>query len=476
MKIVKIVLGILILLSLFIPSRDVEADIAPPSQPSGSNVVPGEVTMVQMVYERIVIDLRPPWSDGINADVTAKFIMRNQGTVDEQMTVGFPLNSIGDMNFDGSIPKLKDLVVKIDDSLVVVQYPNNDNWLINRDQETLAIDWAAFDVVFPVGQDIVIEINYKQPPTYDAPTTEYDYTLFTGAGWYGAILEGDIRFRLPYTISYGENYWTYEENVWGGLDTETIVENEVRWHFEEFEPQDYYKDNWRVHVIRPKDWERILSAREALINNQYNAELWKELGDAYSNAAIELGGKTYDSSYQAITAYQQSVALSPDWAEAHASLADEYYKSYKDAEFYASESSPPDESLRQGALQELSVALALEPNNKTALDLQEELKGLGSAWEVLPPPTPFATPTAIASASTTPTEIPLIVTVVHTKIVNPPTSTTVPEPTATSLPMAVAGKDENQNETGVLPMIFSALIIFIAGIGVGTFWSKRTKS
>ncbi|HMB24244.1 MAG TPA: hypothetical protein VKP08_15480, partial [Anaerolineales bacterium] len=84
MKSAKVTLTVLILFSFLIPPQSARADVAPPSQPSGSNVVPGEVTMVQMVYERVVIDLRPPWADGNNADVTAKFVLRNQGTVDEQ--------------------------------------------------------------------------------------------------------------------------------------------------------------------------------------------------------------------------------------------------------------------------------------------------------------------------------------------------------------------------------------------------------
>jgi len=474
MRTTKILLVVVFVVSLFIPIQSAHADIAPPSQPSGSNVVPGEVTMVQMMYERVVIDLRSPWSDGIDADVTAKFIMRNQGTVDEQMTVGFPLNSIGDMNFDGSIPKLKDLAVRVDGSMVNVQYTSANDWLINEAQDVLVIDWAVFDVVFPIGKDVTVEINYKQPPTYDAPTTQYDYILITGAGWYGTILEGDIIFRLPYTISYWENYSTSNnENIWGGLVTEAIVENEARWHFENIEPQSY-KDNWRVHVIRPREWERILAVREALISNQYDAELWMELGDAYSNAAGKLGGKTCDSSSNAIIAYQQSASLKPDWAEIHARLAWEYYKAYCDSEFQAFAGNQPDEELRQGALQELSVALAQDPNNKNALDLQEELVYRGASWE-LPAPTPFSTSTLSAVEASTPTETPVVVTVVHTKIVNAPTFTQMPQTTATLVPTEIDIPSGTQKESNSSATIFGALVVFTVGAGSGWLLSKRQK-
>lgn len=477
-KIAKLILLFVFLIIFFSPTQSVYADIAPPSQPSGSNVVPGEVTMVQMIYERVVIDLRPPWSDGENADVTAKFVMRNQGTVDEQMTVGFPLNHIGDMNFDGSIPKLQNLIVKIDNVLVPLQYPDNYDWMTNQDQETLSIHFAVFDVTFPVGQNVIIELNYKQPPTYYAPTTQYDYTLITGAGWYGTILEGDIVFRLPYTISFGENYWTYDyENDWGGLKTETVVENEARWHFDDFEPQNYAKDNWIVHVIRPKDWIRVLSAREALINNQYDSELWMELGNAYSNAAIKLGGKTCDSSSKAILAYQQSIALNQNSAEGHALLAQEYYKAYCDSEFNPF-GTPPDRNLRQAALQELSVAISLDTNNKTALELQEYFEMLGSGWEPLPP-TPYMTPTINAVLTLIPTDTPIVAAVVHTKIVSEPkVITATPEPripTATPSPTEIPVQDETQKESSATPMILGALILFVAGIGVGVFWQKRKK-
>lgn len=473
-KATKIIFLIVFLFSVLVPFQSAHADIAPPSQPSGSNIVPGEVTMVQMMYERVVIDLRAPWSDGINADVTAKFVMRNQGTIDEQMTIGFPLNHFGDMNLDYSIPKLSDLKVKVDGFLVSVQYPSDDSWLVNENQETLTIDWAIFDVVFPVGRDVVVEVNYKQPPTFDAPTTQYDYILITGAGWYGTILSGDIIFRLPYTVSFGENYWTYEENIWGGVDTETIVENEVRWHFENFEPENYSKDNWKVHVIRPKDWERVITAREALIDNQYNSKLWMELGNAYSNAAIKLGGKTCDSSSKAILAYQQSAALQPDFAEVHALLAQEYYKAYCDSEFGPSWMQP-DENLRQAALQELSVALALEPNNKTAVELKEEFEIMGSRWE-LPPPTPYSTPTINSTSTSLPMETPVVVTIVHTEIVKEPkviTATPEPEtPMATSSPAEILVQDEMQ-ETNTTPLIFGALLLFTAGVVAGVFWQRR---
>lgn len=420
--------------------------------------------MVQMMSERVVIDLRPPWSDGIDADVTANFVMRNQGTVDEQMDVGFPLNGPGDMNPDGSITKLRNLTVKINGLSITPQYTSEDKWLTNKDQDVVAGDWAVFNVLFPAGKDVAIEVNYKQPPKYVAPMTEYDYILISGAGWYGPIGRGDIIFRLPYTILKGENFFDAEYvNGQDWLSSGIIVENEARWHFENLEP----RRDWSVNVIRPKDWEAVLSARQAVISNQYDAKLWLELGEAYSYSSKEAGGKLCNHSDAAITAYQQSVALKPDWAEAHALLAGEYYCAYWDSNFT---SSGLDLNLQQAAFQELSVALALDPNNQAALDLKNNL---GEPNVTLPAPTPYATPTMDVNVAASPTETPVVVTVVQTKLVYPPTSTSTPRPTETMVLTPTV--NETIPRQGTTSSLFGALVIFIIGVGSGWLLSNRQK-
>ncbi len=468
MKVAKFAFVVLITASVLIPSYSVRADIAPPSQPSGSNVVPGEVTMVQMLSERVVIDLRPPWSDGIDADVTADFVMRNQGTVEEHMTVGFPMSTFDNQNYDGSISKLKDLKVKVNSLDITPEYTNEDKWLSNGEQDVgNVMDWAIFNLVFPVGKDVFIEVNYKQPPKYDAPTTEYDYTLITGAGWYGPIGKGDIIFRLPYTISKGENYFVgASEDKQDWLNSGIIVENEARWHFENLEPE----RDWSVNVIRPRDWESVLSARQALIKNQYDAKLWLELGEAYSYSTVEAGGKMCHHSDAAIMAYQQSVALKPDWADAHALLAQEYYCAYWDSNFALS---GPDQNLQQAAFQELSVALALDPNNQAALDLKNNLSEGPNV--TLPPPTPYATPTIDLNVTPSPTETPVIVALIPTKLVYAPTSTTLPKPKETIIPTSTVVSTGAQREANSSFLVFGALGIFVVGLGSGWLLSKRSK-
>jgi hypothetical protein len=62
LKISKIGLGLLFLalgIYSFFPGQSARADIAPPSEPPGSNISPGEGTQVQMLAETVQIDVQP---------------------------------------------------------------------------------------------------------------------------------------------------------------------------------------------------------------------------------------------------------------------------------------------------------------------------------------------------------------------------------------------------------------------------------
>ncbi len=78
-------LGLLALLS----ARRAFADAGPPLQPPGSNIAAGGQTQVQMLAEKVVLEVTPP--DGVR--VGADFTMRNLGTAAEQMQVRFPLEN-----------------------------------------------------------------------------------------------------------------------------------------------------------------------------------------------------------------------------------------------------------------------------------------------------------------------------------------------------------------------------------------------
>ncbi len=97
----KIGWGLLILAlatGLFFPSQPARADIAPPAEPPGSNISPGESTQVQMLAETVQIQVQPVGYQSrprlavefALASVKASFVMRNQGQAAEQLQVRFP--------------------------------------------------------------------------------------------------------------------------------------------------------------------------------------------------------------------------------------------------------------------------------------------------------------------------------------------------------------------------------------------------
>lgn len=101
------------------------ADIAPPEQPTGANLVPGqETTRVRMLSEQVLIEVQPDTLPADNnsrisindwAKVTASFQMQNTGPEAEKMDVRFPLmNPSGMGDGFGNLPELKDFHVEVD--------------------------------------------------------------------------------------------------------------------------------------------------------------------------------------------------------------------------------------------------------------------------------------------------------------------------------------------------------------------------
>ncbi|MBK8419017.1 hypothetical protein [Candidatus Villigracilis saccharophilus] len=102
------------MLALFIFPSAVQADVAPPINPPGSNLQPGtESTQVRMVAETVLVDVQKDLdlrSLG-NAIVTADFTMRNLGNDPESMAVRFPIAA---QNGRFEYPEIADLKISVD--------------------------------------------------------------------------------------------------------------------------------------------------------------------------------------------------------------------------------------------------------------------------------------------------------------------------------------------------------------------------
>ena len=256
-------IGILLLvLALLLVVDLVWADVAPPEEPFGGDVAPGDTTMVQMVSEVVEITVsedefargdfdfyRPV------ADVDASFVMQNQGDEDELLEVHFPLNMYLFNYADWPVPEVSDFEVWVDGqqvgwTKVMLEHP--------LDETSDAIAWAVFEVAFPVGQVVNLEVKYVMPAVGYSPRATFNYIFQTGGGWFDVIGEADLIVNLPYapsdlTIAYPE---LLPE---GGV----IEGNQMRWHFEDLEPT--AEDDFSITLMSPKMVKEIQEAEAAVL-------------------------------------------------------------------------------------------------------------------------------------------------------------------------------------------------------------------
>ena len=362
--------AVLLMIVLFIFPSTVLADVAPPINPPGSNPEPGtESTQVRMMAETVLVDVQKdavPGSLG-SAIITADFTMRNLGSEPESMAVRFPISAD---NGRGDYPEITDLGISVGGKQIQYRrasYPD-------ARYELQDVPWAEFDITFPAGQDIPIRVTYKLSGSGYAPYTAYYYVLESGAGWKDTIGSADIILRLPYPAT--------PQNVVMGLQigwAETTPggefhDNEVRWHFENFEPGPFEAVlNMEFALVSPSAWQAVLTERDNVAKNPNDSEAWGRLGKAYKS--IFLMSKFYRDDaagaelYQlSIEAYETCLALNPNDAQWHAGFADLLAnRSYWDT--FGGNVTP--DAIR--ALDEIHTALELNPNDAIVLEIAQNI-------------------------------------------------------------------------------------------------------
>ena len=145
-----------LLVVILVPEFTSKVDAAPPMQPPGSNIVPGEQTMVQMLSENVLVIIRKNDSGEYHASISAEFLMENQGETGESMQVRFPMENINGMgNGYGKRPTVRNFAVK-----------RNDEWLATQTVQEpfqeggVAIAWSTFPVQFPAREKVYIRVFY----------------------------------------------------------------------------------------------------------------------------------------------------------------------------------------------------------------------------------------------------------------------------------------------------------------------------
>lgn len=371
--VIGFLLSIALILIASILTSPAFADAAPPEQPPGSNLAPGEeVTQVQMFAETVLIEVQTaPWP-GVRlssvvrdwAKVTATFTMLNQGQVEESMQVRFPLtNPSGWGDGWGDYPEIEDIRIWVD-GLQVPTTRLTAPSPVGKDQPP--VEWAGFDVTFPVGEEVEIETRYSQRATGYHPVSEFLYFLETGAGWKGPIGSGELIVRFPYAAG--------PESLLVNYSNEGVrfVGADARWSFIDLEPT--WEDNLRVHIIEPGYWLAVIDAQRVLDENPADGEAWGVLARALKRVSLEYKGWVredeagQDLYERSVAAYKKAVSLTPDVAKWHAGFAELLW--HKLTFWYLPDYGAPE---MVEVLEQIQLALAIEPQNEQAWNILEEV-------------------------------------------------------------------------------------------------------
>jgi tetratricopeptide (TPR) repeat protein len=365
----RLALLVLTCILLAVPSA-VLADIAPPVNPPGSNLEPGsESTQVRMAAETVLIDVKSNDSLG-SARITADFTMRNLGSKDEGMTVRFPITANDGF---GNYPEIGELAIKVNGKRISYQradYPD----IRYQDQD---VPWAEFNVTFPAGQDVPIQVAYNLNGSGYMPFTAFYYILETGAGWKDTIGSADIILRLPYPAS-PQNVIMNLQIGWAETPGSGVIAgSEVRWHFDDFEPGSAGTvQNMEFALVAPVNWQNVLKERDNTAKNPNDSEGWGRLAKAYKEIFLMSRGYRTDPGgaelYQlSIEAYEKCLALNPDDAQWRAGFADllanrAYWDSFTNG--------PTADAYR--ALAEIHTALQLAPRDAKVLGIAQNISYL----------------------------------------------------------------------------------------------------
>jgi hypothetical protein len=423
MKKITLLFAMILIVAAIFPQSLVHADIAPPESPPGTNLLPGsETTQVRMMAETVTLTVSKNPSQSVKAiaKTEAVFTMRNLGTAEEKMQVRFPLSFLnGNSDGRGNFPEIPSIAVKIDGKTVSAKRENQPSIesqyaYTERDE----IPWAVFDVTFPPGQDVTIEVVYTVNGFGYYPYEMFKYILQTGAGWNGTIGSADIIVRLPYEANNKNIFLTdsagYGETTPGGV----LSGNEIRWHFEEFEPTS--ENDVQILLVTPLLWENVLRETNTVTKNPNDGEAWGRLAKAYKEIArMSKGWLREDPTGREMfelsrNAYERCLALLPKdslWQYGYADLLWSYYY----ADLYMAGKADT-EGILPLILLKLQTALELDPNNKQAQELlldisyaipeavrqdEDGFVFLGLTATPLPP-TPYPIPSALSPQGETP--------------------------------------------------------------------------
>jgi hypothetical protein len=435
----------LILLASLVPEFPSQADAAPPLRPPGSNIAPGQQTMVQMLSENVLLLIRKDASEKYYASISAEFLMENQGNADESMQVRFPLENVNGMGGGrGDRPTVRNFTVQLDGQWLApqtVQEPFQEGGE--------AISWSTFPVQFPAGKKVYIRVFYDTDLGDLESNATVEYILETGSGWYGPIGQAAITLRLPFEASET----TVEQSDSRPV---TFVGREARYVFENLEPGP--SDNIEYFFVYPAVWMDILDLERRTGENPKDIASIIKLADLYIDLATYrcYGFSNEHTQYLAETIVAQGLFYSPDNPDLLAERAKTNY-----SRSVCGEQRSWDSPQVQSISREVDYVLSLDPDNPIALMVKEALEWWKENSSYLPPSdekpiSPSETPTAlIPSATIAPINSPV---------------RTIPKETA-SVGGPALPSPEVFGGIGVVPILLG-ILLFLGGAAAGAYIYK----
>ncbi len=441
------------------PTSHAHADMAPPEPPAGGSLDTGQPsTYVRMVSEDVLMI-----ANDDNMDVKAIFNMLNQGTKDEILDARFPVGFKWDSYPIWGVNT---------DSFVVYVDRKRTTFVIDDQPDSIDI-WASWQVAFPPGETVKVEVVYQTLKSESDSFSMYNYTLETGAGWYGTIGEGTVTLRMPYEIDKDSLYHT--DIGWLIVDPEyyKIVGTDIIWHFTDLEPKQ--EDNIFVKVISPPLWREWTVAQNAVKQNPDSVSAHLRLARAMSEITDYHNGYCYglfEFGQKAIDEYTVWLNVIPDniVRQKIPNIVD-YHLDYLElsrSAFFEAEPICP----------EFMRIMALAPTDKRVLELKEQFDRCISEATSSPTATFTATPSPTQTLRPTrtprPTWTPSLTPTLTFTLTPKPTLTITPILTATSTPTPIP---EPRGIKGLQIGILVAMVVMvIAEAGVGVWAARRTAA
>jgi tetratricopeptide (TPR) repeat protein len=455
-KIMIFGLTVVLLFTFCGKSQKVHADAAPPPGAIGSDLYPNlNATKVRMEAETVVITIPENCDYYGYSIVTATFYMRNMGEDTEEMKARFPmnLNEYGmlyeletgtDYCGYSDFPSIDNLSVRVNnqETNIVTTTKTIEAWWSSPENSSFSTFncWAYFDVTFPPGEQVIIQIQYKVGGyKWESRQVSYKYIMQTGQGWYDTIGTADVVVKLPYEVNDTNIIWCRPEDYSYSGDS-------VSWHFENFEPQ----ENIQIDLIDPSIWSNVVRESANVEKNPEDWEAWGRLGKAYKDIIIERKGHVLKIDYpdlykKSVEAYQKAVEHLPDDADWHWGYADLLCS---DSNIFDGYQNTTDEeiAIENECFSELKKVLLLNPNQQEASEYllqlykyapeyytKYNLEEIGEAFYLpaytlsptLPPARittsiPIYTRTATGSSTPSPTKTPApIITPAYTLTLTP---------------------------------------------------------